>query len=51
MELQNEAGSITKGKKASLIITKSIPSLQYLPYSFGTNLIKQVMLCGEMVNA
>jgi imidazolonepropionase len=51
MELQNEAGSITKGKKANLIITKPIPSLQYLPYSFGTNLIERVMLCGEMVNA
>ncbi|MFL5789436.1 MAG: imidazolonepropionase [Flavisolibacter sp.] len=47
MELQNEVGSITTGKKANLIITKPIPSLAYLPYAFGNNLIERVMLCGE----
>ena len=36
MELQNEAGSITVGKKANLIFTKPVPSLAYLPYAFGT---------------
>jgi len=49
MELQNEAGSITVGKKANLIFTKPIPSLAYLPYSFGTNLIDKVMINGEIV--
>lgn len=49
MEVQNEAGSITKGKKANLIVTASIPSLSYLPYAFGTNLIDKVMLAGEWV--
>ncbi|MBK5269694.1 MAG: imidazolonepropionase [Bacteroidia bacterium] len=49
MELQNEAGSITVGKKANLIFTKPIPSLAYLPYSFGTNLIDKVMINGEFV--
>jgi imidazolonepropionase len=47
MELQNEVGSITVGKKANLIFTKKIPSLAYLPYSFGDNLIDKVMLKGE----
>lgn len=49
MELENETGSITVGKKANLIFTKSIPSLAYLPYSFGTNLIDKVMINGEIV--
>jgi imidazolonepropionase len=47
MELQSEVGSITVGKKANLIFTKSIPSLAYLPYSFGENLIDKVMIQGE----
>ena len=50
MELKNEVGSITIGKKANLIITKKIPSLAYLPYSFGSNLIENVMMNGEFVN-
>jgi imidazolonepropionase len=49
MELQNEVGSITVGKKANLIFTKPIPSLAYLPYSFGSNLIDKVMINGEFV--
>ena len=49
MELQNEVGSITVGKKANLIFTKPIPSLAYLPYSFGSNLIDKVMINGEIV--
>ncbi len=50
MEVQNELGSITVGKKANLIFTKPIPSLAYLPYSFGSNLIEKVMLKGEFVS-
>jgi imidazolonepropionase len=49
MELQNETGSITIGKKANLIFTKPIPSLAYLPYSFGNNLIDKVMINGEFI--
>jgi imidazolonepropionase len=49
MELQNELGSITIGKKANLIFTKSIPSLAYLPYSFGSNLLGKVMIKGEFI--
>ena len=48
MELQNEVGSITPGKKANLIFTKPISSLAYLPYSFGANLIDKVMINGEI---
>jgi imidazolonepropionase len=47
MEVQDKVGSITKGKKANLVVTKPIPSLNYLPYSFGTNNIEKIMLFGE----
>jgi len=49
MEYAKEAGSISVGKKANLIFTKPIPSLSYLPYSFGSNLIDKVMIAGEFV--
>ncbi len=49
MELQDEVGSITIGKKANLILTKPMSSLAYLPYSFGSNLIERVMISGEFV--
>jgi imidazolonepropionase len=47
MEVEKTVGSITKGKKANLIITKEVPSLAYIPYAFGNNLIDKVMMCGE----
>jgi imidazolonepropionase len=50
MELEKEVGSITVGKKANLILTRPIPSIAYLPYAFGSNLIEKVMLNGEWIN-
>jgi imidazolonepropionase len=47
MGLEEKLGSITKGKLANLIFTKPIPSINYLPYAFGTNLIQNVMLNGS----
>ena len=49
MGLSKSHGSITKGKLANLIITKNIPSLNYLPYAFGSNLIDKVMIKGEFI--
>lgn len=46
MGVEDQLGSITKGKRANLIFTKPIPSVAYLPYSFGTNLIDKVMING-----
>jgi len=46
MNLAATHGSITPGKKANLIITKPLPSLAYLPYSFGSNLVKHTLLNG-----
>ncbi len=48
MDLSSTHGSIAIGKKANVIVTKEIPSLAYLPYSFGTNLIETVILNGEV---
>ncbi|HTI11628.1 MAG TPA: imidazolonepropionase [Puia sp.] len=49
MELGNTLGSLTPGKKANLIFTRPIPSLAYLPYAFGSDLIDKVMIRGEFV--
>ncbi|MEM1217460.1 MAG: amidohydrolase family protein, partial [Bacteroidota bacterium] len=43
LELNNELGSIERGKRGAVILTKPIPSLAYLPYSFGSDLIEQVI--------
>ncbi len=50
MNLQKTHGSITKGKKASFIITKEIPSYTFLPYAFGSNLIASVYVDGHHVD-
>jgi len=47
MECANELGSIGIGKKANLMVTQPVPSLAYLPYAFGSNLIDKVMIKGE----
>ena len=49
MEVQEQAGSISIGKKANLIFTKPIPSLSYIPYAFGSNLVDKVMMNGEFI--
>lgn len=42
-------GSITKGKRANIILTKPIKSFYELPYAFGTNLIERVMIEGKFI--
>ena len=48
MELGNEMGSITKGKRANVFITRPIPSLAFLPYSFGQSQITTIVLNGTV---
>nr|WP_321235535.1 imidazolonepropionase [uncultured Psychroserpens sp.] len=48
MGISNQYGSICRGKKANLIITKSIPSYYHLPYAFGDNLIETVIINGKV---
>ncbi|QXP59062.1 imidazolonepropionase [Olleya sp. HaHaR_3_96] len=49
MGISNQYGSVTKGKKANLIITKPISSYNYLPYAFGDNHIDTVIINGEVI--
>jgi imidazolonepropionase len=49
MGLSDTHGSITKGKRANLIITKPLTSYYQLPYAFGSNLIDTVMIEGETI--
>lgn len=49
MGLSESHGSITKGKAASIIITQPIPSYGYLCYAFGSDLIEQVIIAGELI--
>lgn len=48
--LSNKIGSIAKGKKANLIITKKIPSIDYIPYAYGENKLDLLMINGEFIN-
>ncbi|MDA7706397.1 MAG: imidazolonepropionase [Flavobacteriaceae bacterium] len=50
MDISEEYGSITTGKKANLIITKNMTSYRQIPYHFGNNPIHKVMINGEFVN-
>lgn len=50
MGISNTHGSIAKGKKANIIITKPINSYNVLPYSFGSNNIDKVVINGVFIN-
>lgn len=50
MGISNQYGSICRGKKANMIITKPIENYNYLPYAFGDNHIDTVILHGEVMN-
>lgn len=47
LELQKTHGSIATGKTANFFITKPIPSVAYLPYAFGSDVIEQVFIKGK----
>ncbi|WP_093024664.1 imidazolonepropionase [Pustulibacterium marinum] len=49
MDLAKDYGSITKGKKANILVTKEIPSYYYLPYAFGDHLLEKVMIHGTFI--
>ncbi|WP_316790247.1 imidazolonepropionase [Pedobacter frigoris] len=50
MQISDQAGSIAIGKKANLMITRPMPSLAYLPYSFGQSQVAMVVLNGKVYN-
>ena len=49
MELSHSHGSIAVGKAASFFLTKPIPSLAYMPYAFGSDVVERVWIKGERV--
>lgn len=49
MGISNMYGSITRGKKANIIITKAVPSYAFLPYAFGDNHIETVIINGQII--
>ena len=46
LNLSEKIGSITRGKLANFMITKSIKSYNFLPYNFGSNSIERIYLNG-----
>jgi imidazolonepropionase len=48
MGISGTHGSIAKGKVANVFITKEIPSYEFMPYAFGSNLIETVILRGKI---
>ncbi len=49
LNLHDDLGSITVGKRANLFITRPIPSLAYFPYAYGSSLIETTVLNGKIV--
>jgi len=50
MGISDTHGSISIGKKANLIITKPISSYYQIPYAFGSNLIEDVIIDGQIIS-
>ena len=48
MGVSDRLGSIARGKVANLFITTEIPGIEYIPYSFASNLVETVILNGEV---
>ncbi|MCU0474064.1 MAG: imidazolonepropionase [Bacteroidales bacterium] len=49
MGLSDTHGSIAMGKVANIFITKEIPSYEFMPYAFGSDLIDTVILKGKVI--
>ena len=49
MGLSKDYGSIARGKKANVFITKPIPTYAFMPYAYGSNKVDKVILNGEVI--
>jgi len=49
IDLLSTHGSITVGKVGNVFISKQMPSISYLPYAFGSNMVDKVILNGRQV--
>lgn len=49
LEMSGELGTIAKGKRANLIVTRKMPGFAYIPYDFGNNPVEKMILGGQIV--
>ncbi|MBS1950807.1 MAG: Imidazolonepropionase [Cytophagales bacterium] len=49
LELSDTLGSITRGKVASVFISRPAPSVAYLPYHFGNQFVEHAILHGQVI--
>ena len=49
MGVSDSLGSIAKGKIANFYISKPLPSLEFMPYAFGSNKVEQIFLNGKRI--
>ncbi len=50
MGLSETHGSIAVGKRANFYITKDIPSIDFIPYAYTTDIIDTVVLNGKVID-
>jgi imidazolonepropionase len=48
MGVQDELGTIAKGKKANVFITKPISTYAFMPYAYGSNKVETVIINGHI---
>ncbi len=48
MDLEDSHGSIRRGNVANLLLTKKIPSIAFIPYAFGSDHVRKVILQGKL---
>jgi len=48
MGVSDELGSIAVGKKANVFITKPLPSVEFMPYAYGSNKVETVIINGKI---
>ncbi len=49
MGISDRYGSIARGKVANLFITKPIPTVEFIPYAYGSNKVETVILNGKVI--
>lgn len=50
MGLSDTHGSIARGKVANMFITREMPSYEFFPYAYGSDLIETIILDGRVVD-
>lgn len=50
LQMSDQIGSLTPGKRADLLVL-NVPDYRHLGYRFGTNLVKTVIVDGEVLSA